>query len=166
MEDENLAATVDTASEEFVASSESSEFAETTSFGDSESGATPDGEPTVEPQHPVEADCSTDKQEWREHRTQNTARSKSPRRGENDRPNRRPDNVHLKVNPKLLELAEVIAEENGMELQEYLNQALALVIRTHADKLGLNLHRKQLVTEYTKEKTTPTIRVSNSKLQH
>jgi hypothetical protein len=78
---------------------------------------------------------------------------------------RRPDNVHLNLNPRLLELAEDIAQENGMDLQEYLVQALSLVIKTHADKLGMSVRQggQQFVTEYTKEKGTPVTRVSTKK---
>ncbi|MBX9686316.1 MAG: hypothetical protein K2X27_06410, partial [Candidatus Obscuribacterales bacterium] len=71
----------------------------------------------------------------------------------------RPDNVHLSLSPRMLELAEQIAEENGMDLNEYLVKALVLVIKTQAGQMGM-LGRPQYVTEFTREKTAPVTRVS------
>ncbi len=68
----------------------------------------------------------------------------------------------MAISPSLLEIAEIAAEDSGMALREYLEIGLTLVIKTHAEKLGLN--KKTYVTEYRKEHSTvPITRVSTRK---
>jgi hypothetical protein len=58
----------------------------------------------------------------------------------------------------------MLAEESEMELKEYLEKGLVLVIKTHAEKLGMN--KKSYVTEFTNEHTSkPKTRVSSAKKQ-
>lgn len=53
-----------------------------------------------------------------------------------DKPRRFPDNVSLYLNPRVLELAENLAEESGMPLRAYLTEALKYVLKAHAGRLG------------------------------
>ncbi len=82
-------------------------------------------------------------------------------RGEKSQDKKAP-NVHLSISPRLIELAEIMAEESEMPLQEYLEKCMVLVLKTHAQKLGLN--KRSFVTEYTKEHSKkPEVRVSTRK---
>jgi hypothetical protein len=80
------------------------------------------------------------------------------RRGGQDK-KREPANVHLSINQRFVELAEDIAAQSDMDVQAYLERSLVLVIKAHAEKLGIST-KKKLVTEF--KNTSTEIRTRTS----
>lgn len=81
------------------------------------------------------------------------------RRGGGTDKKQRDANVHLSINQRFVELAEDIAAQSGMEVQAYLERSLVLVIKAHAEKLGISTKTK-LVTEFTNTSTEVRTRTS------